>query len=348
MKKADAAGSDNSSMSLRKYEQSDILSYPHFFIVGTQRSGTTLLRLILNSHSSIAIPEEAAFFMPFLTRKKLLDPKPLPLSVRKNLVNYLINNYQFKKWKLDESKLLPILENSFSYHQVIGFLYKTFAQKYGKSICGDKSPAFIRKLNLLLEAYPKAKIIHIIRDGRDVYLSFKKKNHPAASSIAGAALEWRIKLFLISRAIKTRQGSVIEVKYEDLLQHPVSVIEKICAFLGIAFENEMLEFWKQSSEFIDQQHSDLIFKPIQTSNINKWETLMSSAELAQYEFFAQKGLKEYGYPISQGNPNFIKKLIFISNILSFLPKRICKIMQIALRMRIASMYGLEVSSQYYE
>ncbi|MEW5803128.1 MAG: sulfotransferase [bacterium] len=341
-------GADNSFAHFKKGEYSDVLTYPHFFIVGTQRSGTTLLRLILNSHSSIAVPEEAAFFMPLFNWKKILDPRPLPLPVRQNLLNYLINNYQFAKWKLDESLLQPILENDFSYKQVVGFTYKTFAQKYGKSICGDKSPAFIRKLKILSEAYPNAKFIHIVRDGRDIYLSFKKKNHPAASSVPGSALEWNVKLSLISRGLEAQRDSVIEVRYEDLLQNPLQVIKRICTFLGITFENEMLEYWKRSSEFIDQQHSDLIFKPIQASNTSRWKTLMSQTELAQYEFFAKKKLKEYGYPLSEGNANFTEKFILLSSVLSYLPKRLCRITRIALRMRIASRLGTAVSAEYYE
>ena len=74
---------------------------PNFFVVGAQRSGTTLLRLILNAHSKIIIPEESGFLMPLLNKKKL--KKTIKDKDLEMIINYLESNNQLKLWKFDFS-----------------------------------------------------------------------------------------------------------------------------------------------------------------------------------------------------------------------------------------------------
>jgi hypothetical protein len=162
---------------------------PQFFIVGAQRSGTTLLRLMLNRHSAVAIPEEAGFLMPYLARRRLLAPDLLSASQKTTFVRYLQRNSQFVKWKLAEKYVERLMGLEIDLRQAIGYLYTSFADQNGKRICGDKSPSFIRKLNLLSEGYPQARFVHIVRDGRDTYLSLKKRNHYSASSAVLASVE---------------------------------------------------------------------------------------------------------------------------------------------------------------
>ena len=325
---------------LRKDIVSELGQYPSFFIIGAQRSGTTLLRLLLNQHSMLSIPEEAGFLMPYLQRKKLDDPKPLSPKERQTLVRYLSQNRQYQKWNLEVDVLDPILTTELSLRQAIGYLYWVFAHRHNKKICGDKTPSFIRRLEMLIDIYPDAKLIHIVREGRYVYLSLKKIEEPSAASIAVASFDWRIKLSLIRRVIMKHPLRTMELKYEDLLDNPAQILKKVCDFIGVYYETEMLDFHQSSDKFVDYQHSDLIFRPIDPSNTRKWVKYFTPFELKKYDFFSSKTLRMYGYPVTELRVSFIEGISFIAEFIFFLPLRILRIVKIALNMKMASKLGL--------
>ena len=313
---------------------------PKFFIIGVQRSGTSLLRLLLNQHSILSIPEEAGFLMPYIQKKTLEDPRPLSPRERQILVRYLTQNRQYQKWNLEVDVLDPILTTELSLRQAIGYLYWVFAQRHNKKICGDKTPSFIRKSNLLLDIYPGAKLIHIVRDGRDVYLSLKKIREPSAASIAVVSYEWKVKLAIIRRAIMKYRDRTMELRYEDLLCYPEKNLKGVCDFLGVSFEIEMLSFHQTSEKFIDHRHSELIFNPIDPSNIKKWVTSFSAHELRKFEFFSKKTLEMYGYPVTDSHVSFIEWISILAEFIIFLPLRVLSIINIAFTLKVASKFGL--------
>ncbi len=338
--------------SISKYHNSqskekDTVTNPVFFIIGAQRSGTTLLRLLLNSHSDVAIPTESSQFMPFLN-KKLLDGKPLSLSRKKIITQYLLNNSQFAKWGLEKAVLDSTLKKDMTLRQLISFLYTSYALNHGKTICGDKSPTFIRKMSILAEAYPDAKFIHVVRDGRDTLLSLRQLHAPAILNASLFAFEWKIKIFLIQKYIAHLKGRVIEIRYEDLLRNPHDELKKICGFLGISFQEQMLEFWKRSPEFIANHHSKLIFRPIDPSNIFKWRDELSGTEARKYAYFARKILEKYKYDIPSGSVSLGEKLIWWSELLIHVPKRMLSSIRVAFIMHVASKLGLKVGPACYD
>jgi len=215
-----------------------------------------------------------------------------------------------------------------------------FAHKNNKKICGDKTPSFIRKLDLLLDVYPNAKLIHIARDGRDVYLSLKKIEEPSAASITVASLEWRFKLSLIRRVIMKHPHRAVELKYEDLLNNPAQTLEKVCDFIGVPFEAEMLSFHQTSEGFVDHRHSELIFRPLDPSNTRKWVKSFTPFELKKFDFFSRKTLRMYGYPVTNLHVSFIEWISIIAESIIFLPLRILRIVIIAFNMKVASKFGL--------
>lgn len=317
------------------------LQYPAVIITGVQRSGTTLLRLLLNNHSQIAIPEEAGFLMPYLNKRTLMSSAPLSKNEKRTFLKYLSQNKQYKRWKMEAHELDFILDADLTMKEIIGYLYGIFAGLNGKQICGDKSPSFIRKLDLLSQAFPKARLVHIVRDGRDAHLSLKKLNIPYSGNIAVASLEWRVKVSLIQKTLEKLGDRAIELRYEDLLADPVRTLTQVCAFLDLSFEEDMLNFWEHSEEFIDSAHSELIFKPLDSGNSQKWKTCLPEKNNREYEFFSRKTLIRYGYPILNEGTSLRDGLEFCIDLLIHLPLRILRIMRIALTMKLAGKLGLE-------
>ena len=328
--------------------KNNIISHPSFFIIGTQRSGTTLLRLLLNNHSEVAIPTESTFLMPFLRKKFIFNLKHLSMYRKKTILQYLLTNSQFAKWDINESLLEEVKEKDMNLIQFISFLYSSFASKYGKSLCGDKTPPFIRKLPILIKAYPEAKFIHIVRDGRDTFLSLRKKSAPGASNVSLGAFEWKYKLTLINKALKGIENRLLEVRYEDLVNEPQQQLLNICEFLGVSYQEDMLDFWKESESFIAKHHSEKIFKPIDPSNIFKWKRELSDSESRKYAYFSKKTLQNYSYEIPTKPIKLKEKFTWWSELLFHVPKRLFRIIRIAFFMRVASKFGLRVGKAYYD
>jgi Sulfotransferase family len=286
--------------------------------------------------------------MPLLGSRRFARGGQLSLPERRKLVSYLRGNYQLSKWKLEERHLTRIIEMNFTLKQVVGYLYYAFAECHDKRICGDKTPPFLRKLKVLIDAYPEARFIHIIRDGRDSYLSLRKKGSLSASSAGIASLEWNTKELLIEQALRKTPGRTMDIRYEDLIRDPLGESQRVCDFLKVYFEEGMLEFWKDSGEFIDRQHSNLIFMPIDSSNSKKWMNEMNSEDVTKYEYFAGKRLRRYGYPVSQSGAALHRKITYVAELIAFLPKRVLRVVWIALFMRYASKMGAGVPRWYYE
>jgi len=323
------------------------INYEKFpiFIIGCQRSGTTLLRLILNSHSKIAIPEEGTFWMPLLRRYKNKPYENILKKDLKHILNYIIKNHQFKLWCIDPS---PLIENILklkhcSLRDLMKMFYEYYASVQNKEIWGDKTPSFFRMIPVLHKLFPEARFIHVVRDGRDLYLSRKKIN-PLMKFISLSAIEWRYKVNKIRKDLsKIPSEKSIEIRYEDLVRDPQNILKKICAFLRIDYEDKMLNFWKESHKYIGKHHSDLIFKPISSKSVGKYKKELSYRNLRKYEILAQNLLREYGYDI-ETDSNLLKDIFIYLDIffeiLYALPLRIVRVLYVKFVLDLSSKFGL--------
>ncbi len=320
---------------------------PTFFILGVQRSGTTLLRLMLNAHPQIAIPEEATFFMPIINGQDLRSSNPVKFEKREAFLSYLNENYQFQKWGISSGAIRESLSEDSTWKEIFTNTYQVFAEKHKKPIYGDKTPSFIRKINILADVFPSAKFIHIVRDGRDIYLSMQSRKKPFTYSAAISAIEWLIKLKFIAGLQDKYTNRFLEIKYEALLENPTFFLIQICEFIGISYDPIMLDFWKTSQQYIDQQHSNLIFSPVNKQNIAKWKTEMSIDDRQVYVAIAQKKLQKLGYTTTDEKISIFNYANALLQLVFFTPIRVTKILWTAMYMKIASSLGLSTSSRFY-
>nr|WP_321233986.1 sulfotransferase [uncultured Psychroserpens sp.] len=309
-----------------------------FFIVGVQRSGTTLLRLILNAHSEVAIPEEASFLKPLL-KKKWIETS-ITGDKKDKLVSYLRNNEQFNLWNFDREPLLKEIayKESTTIKEIMEIMYTSYATHEGKTSWGDKS-LFFGAMDLLYQMFPEAKFIHIVRDGRDVFYSWRRmdpnKSHPSVM-----ALDWKFKIRFIEKSMKNIPSTnMMVIRYEDLLDKPEDILKETCKFLNLEFQKEMLKFHKSSNKYIGKHHSDLIFKEIDSSNINKWKVQLNDKETKLYQMAAGNVLKKYGYELMHKTTSMSSTFLFLKDILIGLPKRVIELIKVRLAFRRAIYKG---------
>ena len=278
------------------------MNYSPFFILGTQRSGTTLLRLILNSHSRIAIPEEGNFWMPLLKSRYVKGE--FQSSSLDKIIRYLRNSPHLRLWAIDFDQVWHRLQKrpAVTLRELMEELYSFYAKTEGKEIWGDKTPSFFRKIRILKTLFPEARFIHIVRDGRDVFNSWRNMD-PAMNNPAVMAIDWSIKVQCIHSGLAQLKGETAYlIRYEDLITRPEECVRDVCSFLGIDFQAQMLQFFQTSHAYIGRHHSELIFRPIDGKNKKKWTRLLNDKETACFSILAGKWLRHFGYEVPYYSP----------------------------------------------
>ena len=161
-----------------------------------------------------------------------------------------------------------------------------FAAREGKTRWCEKTPPHIFHLDLLSEAFPSAKFIHIIRDGRDCAASCLRRwgTHPV-----GASVRWREAMQAGRMAAETLPGRFLEVVYEEITVNPQDALRKICEFLGVAFDSAVLKAKRVRPKMTG--NSSIEIKP----NKRKRSVLEERGYAEKIERMAGKELSAHGY-----------------------------------------------------
>jgi len=272
------------------------------FIVGAARSGTTLLQYMLRSNPELSFPTaESHFIIPFHKfRNKFGD-----LSQQDNLIFLLEEIYKFRKPFFDDDvhgldfNPAALAEE---FHKagiqnisgVISAIFRKNAQGEGKKRWGDKTPYYVFHMETLLEMFPNAQFIHLIRDGRDCALSMlERKWHLQIFNIYHTACTWDRYVTAGKMFGDLFPEHYIELRYEDLLTHPEKSLKILCAFLNIEFSESVINYEK--SDFPGK--TPLIQEPLKKTNQGKWKQQLSKRQISIFEAVAGDTLKECNYEI---------------------------------------------------
>lgn len=287
-----------------------------FFIVGVGRSGTTLLRLMLNSHPDLAIPYETHFLTNYIRKIAHYEP----LDNRQNvemLVKDMLNEELLKQWDVVPSHvdIMSSLPSTVSLADVIDAIYSFYAHAHGKKRWGDKSD-YLGKMHEINQVFAKTQFIHIIRDGRDVANSVMKMSWGPRDIIEAA--EWWSEYVRLGRSmgLMLPKNRYLEVRYEDLVLQPEETLSRVSDFLGEPYAPEMLDFYKNSDSLIPESRKSQHYNadsPLQSSRTFAWKKSMSKSDVNLFESYARDQLNAFGYEIvSQDLPVWRKRLAKIT------------------------------------
>lgn len=254
------------------------------FIVGLSRSGTKLIRDLLNRNTQICIPDEESVFLPTILSNSSLTTSETIERIQKSMFVHRFKDIQIPNIEelnkyADTSSKLGVVEATFKYYGIKGRNWNN------NLIWGDKTPTYLRHIDLIKTHFPNLKVIHIIRDPRDRALSVKKT---WGKSMCRATEKWRNE---IEDSRKWEgQDFYYEVKYEDLVKETEKELKLICNFLNISFESKMLELMKPS-----EKHGQNSTKTkVNSSNINKFEQVDKNL-LKRIEEIAFPMMKQLNY-----------------------------------------------------
>lgn len=264
------------------------------FIVGMPRSGTKLLREILNRHERIRIPDTETEFLPYLASQwqqlgNLKDRKQFHALYRRAMQFPFFRYRRAQGRDIDEDEWYRAC-TSFTVASVFEALIRVDAGlgEQQDGIWGDKSPSYVRHIHLLQRLYPQGKIVHIIRDVRDYCRSMQRA---WGKNPVRAACRWNDALLRTATATRDLAECYVEVRYERLLEDPETEMERLCAFIGIGFDSDMLNVSSGTENLGDAKGVNKIV----SSNKGKFSTAFDEKTLLAIEQAALPAMQAFGY-----------------------------------------------------
>lgn len=256
-------------------------SPPPVFVVGCPRSGTTMLSGLLRN-----TPWGAPFETHFITKYFSQLPNYGDLSEFANfrrLMRNILSERPVQQWRLevDIAAFHKSLE-SFAYGHIVDQLCRLHTAREGFTSWGDKTPFYVNHLDVIHALFPESRIIHIVRDGRDVALSLMRKEWGPANVYTCAQL-WKQCNTQQSICHRLAESGLYHVvRYEDLLDEPQHELSTVLDFLGEPYQADLL--------------SDLT-AGVKRTNYDKWRTELTPRQIAVFESVAGGELEEFGYQL---------------------------------------------------
>jgi Sulfotransferase family len=280
---------------------------PPFFLVGNDRSGTTMLRLVLD-RGDVAIPPESMFladFAPLRRRGGLDDP-----ARAERVLRAVWTHPRVRAWGLESNPppVPPGLDHEDAYRFCVSAPFRAYAGQEEKGRWGDKTPFYLRHIDELAAVWPDARFVVLVRDGRDVALSVMRVPF-GANNVWAAARSWAAGIRLGLDAERRHAGRVLTVRYEDLVTAPDQTVAGICEFLGLQYAPDMLAIEQTDPAKIDKDQSGWftgVWAGINASAVGKWQRELTPDDQRVFTSVAGAELEAVGYDPGPGMEEHVR------------------------------------------
>lgn len=246
------------------------------FIGGEGRSGTTLMRAIINSHPNIICGSETHCF------------------TNDSLKEYYRQCKEGYRARIAEFDPDPEHKINLMFQSMFNNFFGEYAKTHNKARWADKTPYNIKSIDFYLDVFEgNIKFIHMIRDGRDVALSMLGMTW-GPQTVEDAANSWK-DIILESRK-HVGKPYFIEIKYEDLIRSPAETVKRVCHLLGERYYPKMLD---ESSRDVESGRSESsysqIVRPLYGSSVYRWKKEMDNSQLKSFMSIAGDVIVDLGY-----------------------------------------------------
>jgi Sulfotransferase family len=268
------------------------------FLVGRGRSGTTLLRAMLDAHPQVSVAPEALFVMNAYRRYGRGPWNPARVEA---FARDIWLERKLRTWDLDEAdvadRLRAVATPSFA--ALCRAVYEEHARAHGKPgprWVGDKNPHHALFVRELMATFPEARFLHIVRDYRDNILSYQGVRFDLRD--AGAlAYRWRRYNAAVLAAAESAPERFLRLRYEDLTADPKAELARVCDFLDLPFDPAMLRFHEAHRGEARDWHAGLAV-PVDAARGGRWRDAMPPAQVAVAERICGALGGRLGYPAS--------------------------------------------------
>ena len=274
------------------------------FLVGMPRSGTKMLRGLLNNHPRVGIPPVESELLPDWARRwegfgdlsQIAHFRAFAQQIRGS--SYFVYMREEQGHEIDVDAWFAAIR-SFDPAGVFEAMIRLDAEvpEGSDRIWGDKSPGYLAHLDLIDSLFPTARFIHLVRDVRDYCLSMHKA---WGKSRLRAAQRWVDRVSEARRfgAQTAGPGRYMELRYEDLLDRTESELRRVAAFLDLPFDPAMARLSRPTEDRGDTRGK----VGVQRDNKEKWRTEMSAPMRRAIEEIAGPLLAELAYPTDHVGP----------------------------------------------
>lgn len=282
-------------------------------MIGIQRSGSNLLRVMLNQLNEIAAPHPPHIlqrFFPLLKAYGNLSEKENFFRLTDDVCRLVeLNPVKWEGCTLNREELIKdCTDNS------LVSLFYTIYDKYARDVNATswvcKSMANINYVSELESYKRKPLFVYLYRDGRDVACSFKKAL-VGEKHIYHLAQQWKTnqeKCLKLKSSISDEQ--FFAIRYEELIQDTEKEMMKLCSFLNVKYESKIIDYHQSNESSSTASAGEMwgnVNKPVMHSNFNKFLQLISKDEIIIFEHIAGEVLIQLGYSLVY--PKEAKKLV---------------------------------------
>lgn len=284
------------------------------FIVGAPRSGTTLLRLMIDAHPDIAIPPETGF----------LTQTSQPLEAQDRITDQFFQAVTafppgapaWRDFGIAAEAFHTRLRDLRPFSVADGYrlFYRMYAERFGKPRWGDKTPLYCRYIPQIRATLPEARFIHVVRDGRDVAASLRKQWFSPGHEIEVLARFWRENV----EAARRHRGDddYLEIRFEDLVQAPEEALRRVCTFIELQYHPDMGRYHLHAADRLQEHQARLCLdgsvlvtherrleqqkrsqQPPDPSQIGIGQRELSADDLGRFEEIAGDLLRACGYSL---------------------------------------------------
>ena len=284
-----------------------ILSKGPLFIVGASRSGTKLLRDVMNGHSQISIPTAESHFIPYLLTRFPSDcqtnASDLKKLVKVVMQSMFIQSMERKGVRVHQEEVVRCFVGQTLPEGVRRLMMFVAEQENGQPFTsemywGDKTPSYLMDVRLLKGWFPDACFLHIMRDPRDRALS---ANSAWGADLKLSVSQWQKMVSVGRKQGKEMTGSWSEVKYEDLVREPENVVANICSSLSLNFEERMLELKRPVEILGDAEEDSRRFTAITAKGVGRWSNALAPELASRLAELATPVAMEGGYVFEGSN-----------------------------------------------
>ena len=245
---------------------------------------------MLNAHPKVALPPESRFVVELYDGSDEVDVA--------DLLRRLEAHKRWSTWGLPIASVASELEGleRAPYADVMEACYRAFARTRNKSMYGDKTPRYVEHIDLLHRLWPQARFVHLVRDGREIALSYADVPF-GPKTVAKAARLWDRRVGRGMTAGRTLpEDHYLELRYERLLVDTEECLRTLTRFLGIEFDPRMLEFDTLARKEVLERSRN--YNPHVTEKIARtrfWAEQMPLAQVEVFEAIAGETLSDLGY-----------------------------------------------------
>jgi hypothetical protein len=284
---------------------------PFPIVVGCGRSGTTLVRALLDAHPEIAVPYESYFPVWFAKQRHRYELAS-GFAVDRFLDDFLAHE-SFTRWGLDAATTREQVRGAdpATYPDAVRACFAAYATAHGKPRYADKTPIFVKHIPLLASLVPEAVFVHVIRDGRDVALS-RTEVAWGTREFAQEGLNWRDQVEQGRRDGRALGATrYYELRYEALVDDPEAAARGLCACIAVDFDESMLRYHERTDTLIGSQaypdeHQNLRRPP--TKGLRSWRAELDPDRVALFDCLAGGTLGRFGYERGPARPSIGTRL----------------------------------------